>query len=251
MVTQLGLSPTSTLADVRTVLQNAIAQEEATISAAQERLNCYQQQLAALAALVSLSVETTNDATNGAASTPETNGTSAAVLLTEASNDASTDAAPPARTIPKRTGGKATAKTTNKADSKRSVGKATAKATVVDDQPQAQETTEPAEVAPPVAEVTPSAAPEVLADQPKLLKQFKGKSIPEAILQVLEDQPTKALTSKEITKTLYGATLLKDETLEKKLTRLVANNLTHGLRRNAWQKTGENPSLYQLLPSAG
>lgn len=52
MVTQLGLSPTSTIGDVQAVLLNAIAQEEAAVRLANSRLVHYRQQLESLAALI-------------------------------------------------------------------------------------------------------------------------------------------------------------------------------------------------------
>ena len=233
MVTQFGLSTTSTLADVGAVLQNAIAQEEATISGAQERLDCYQQQLATLASLVTLS-EPTNGATNGA-TTSESNG---AVAVPEPL----LESAVLTETPPKRTGGKSTAKST--------ASKSTAKATV--SQPQAQVKTESAAAAPATSAVLQPAvetvAPEVVANIPRPVRRFQGKSIPEAILAVLEEQPSKALTTKDITKTLYGAAQLKDATVEKKLIRTVSSNLTQGLKREVWQRVGQEPSLYQALP---
>ena len=231
MVTQFGLSTTSTLADVGAVLQNAIAQEEAAISGAQERLDCYQQQLATLASLVTLS-EPTNGATNGA-TTSESNGVVVPEPLLES--------AVLTETPPKRTGGKSTAKST--------ATKSTPKVTA--SQPQAQVKTEPAAVAPATSAVLQPAvetvAPEVVANIPRPVRRFQGKSIPEAILAVLEEQPSKALTTKDITKTLYGAAQLKDATVEKKLIRTVSSNLTQGLKREVWQRVGQEPSLYQAL----
>ena len=215
MVTQLGLSPTSTLADVKTVLQNAIAQEQATIESSRQLLLLYQQQLQSLTALTSspdasLSVESAPES-NGAASGSITNGDTP-----NASASAALLSAQPSR---KRTRGQS-------AKSRQSESKTDAP-------------TEAATTAPP----TP-------ADLPKLLKRFRGQTIPEAIGIILSEHPEQGLDYKEITALLYGAAVLKDEALQKKLPRTVAPYLIRGAASGLWKKEGLNPTLYQcLLPS--
>jgi len=244
MVTQFGLSPTSTLADARAVLQKAIEQEEDTLRVSQERLTVYQQQLASLAALVSLSsegttattFETTPDATNGATAV-ETNGATPVV---------SNGVTPPveAKAIPKRTGGQSPKRSTNKTAAKRAGSRVKAAAKTP---PVAAET--------PVTEPTPVAAPAptVAAEPPelpKLLKAYRGKPLDEAVQTVLSEVNT-PLSAKEIAQKLYGKKLLEDNVaVSQQLTRLVSRSLKQGVGESLLAKEGYRPVLYRLLTAA-
>ncbi|SRR5579883_1180859 len=231
MSTQLGLSPTSTLQDVRAALQQAITQEEAAISSSQQRLQHYHQQLTLLSELAD-----TGNGLNGAVSeaapvaappvAQSSNGTATAERSTRSTRRTKgtgrTAAADSKKAKPATT-------TTGEVTSKRKSRSATA--------------VEPAEPsAAPATASTDGVADEAGGVHPLLrpLKQFQGKPLADVIVQVLEKQG-KPLNAQDLARIIYGATQMQDTRLRRRAHRIVSSNLVLFLPARRWQKVSEAP----------
>ena len=230
MVNQLGLPPTtSTVAHVKSVLQQAIAQEEEVIQTASSRVSYYRQQLESL----TTTLESVPDATPAVEPVP---------VLNETTTSTSNGTAATSKAVPLLSA------QTPKRPPVRSAAKSKQPATKPK-QPVAKRTA-PATSTAPVAEPAALATVPEPTDLPKLLKRFRDKTIVEAIATVLSEQPENALDYKQVTEQVYGAAALKESVVQKKVSRIVSSHLIRGADKGHWTKTGLNPTLYQsLLPS--